>query len=281
VTVPGACNNTVGNTAITRVSGSFVDDGVKEGMHTTHPSFLASDYVVSVTPSTVTMSGNSSAGFVNATVTWLPMVDVDATPGAAGYATSAVHLLGQTLPTAAAASLTMEVERYGDRFWFLCGNSATTINLLWATGASAVTNAAFVFGNDRGANSGNTRNHPCRFARGDRERIADGYQDLYGPRPEEQITADWIREETTAVELRNRLFDLSAQPRVIVRFASFRTPDLRRMQVISFASDLDSVVAYPKYGSDGSWSGKRFRVLEVEQNMGPQFHTEILAVEAD
>jgi hypothetical protein len=53
------------------------------------------------------------------------------------------------------------------------------------------------------------------------------------------------------------------------------------MQVIAFSSDMDAVVAYPKYGSDGSWSGKRFRVLEVTQNPGPAFHTEVLAIEAD
>jgi hypothetical protein len=53
------------------------------------------------------------------------------------------------------------------------------------------------------------------------------------------------------------------------------------MSVIDFQSDLDAVVAYPKYGSDGSWVGKPMRVLEVVQNLGPAYHTEVVAIGAE
>jgi len=204
--------------------------------------------------------------------------------GAPGVASSAIPIFGfnyGSLP-GAATSFTSPNVRYGDRFWYGDGDVGDSTTYLWATGASAATNCADVLGVIRADVAGGML--PLRhgdYVRGDREDVASDYQDRYGPREEQQITADWIRDENTAVSLRNRRFDLTARPRVVVRFSTMRAPDLRRMQVIAFSSDLDSVVAYPKYGSDGSWSGKRFRVLEVTQNCGPAYHTEVLAIEAD
>jgi hypothetical protein len=204
--------------------------------------------------------------------------------GAAGVVTSALPVFGFNLvaDTAAVTTTTANYARYGDRFWYGDGDVAAAKNYLWATGASAATNAADLLGVIRADVAGGLL--PLQHAdylRGNREATASDYQSRYGPREEQQINADWIRDENTAVSLRNRRFDLTARPRVVVRFSSMRCPDIRRMQVISFASDLDAVVAYPKYASDGSWSGKRFRVLEVSQNGGPAFHTEVLAIEAD
>jgi hypothetical protein len=281
VTITGVNNNTIATNTITRVSGSYIDDGVKVGHYITHPNFGANTRVTVVAALTVTCSGVSALGFVNDNVTFEPRFCIDGTTTAAAYTTSAAHVLGQvSLALTQAVTNTFEAERYGDRFWFSYGVAASNINMLWGSGTNVLTNAAWLLGYER-VDSGVTRNNPATYARGDRERTAEDYQGFYGPREENQITADWIRDETTAVELRNRIFDLTARPRVIVRFSSFRVPDIRRMQVIEFSSDLDGIVAFPKYGSNGSWAGKRFRVLEVEQNMGPQFHTEVLAIEAD
>jgi hypothetical protein len=201
----------------------------------------------------------------------------DGSSGAANYATTAVHVLGRADHLARATTWGTNITRYGSRFWFL---SVGTFNMLWSSGTSAATNAAYLLGYPK-TDSGNTSDNPATYSRGNRETTASSYQSRYGPRQEQQITADWLRDENTAVSLRDRIFDLTARPRVQVRFSTMRAPDLRRMQVIAFSSDMDAVVAYPKYGSDGSWSGKRFRVLEVTQNPGPAFHTEVLAIEAD
>jgi hypothetical protein len=57
-------------------------------------------------------------------------------------------------------------------------------------------------------------------------------------------------------------------------------PDVQRMRVIQFDSSLDARRRYPKFGSDGSWQGKCLRVLEVTQDMGPSYHTELSCEEA-
>jgi hypothetical protein len=208
---------------------------------------------------------------------------VDGADTAAGWATSAAHVLGFYQAVAPAATVTGGVARYGKRFWFLTsavGGATTSFNIKWSSGASASTNCAYLLGYAR-TDSGVTADNPAAYSRGVRESLASTFEGYYGPREERQITAEWIRDENTAVELRDRIFDLTAKPRVVAKFASMRTPDLRRMQVIEFSSDLDTHVAYPKYGSNGSWAGKRFRVLEVEQDFTQTFHTEVLAIEAD
>jgi hypothetical protein len=195
------------------------------------------------------------------------------------FATEAVGIFGQPLGSlpAAAATITASIARYGDRFWFL---SSTIANYLWASGANQATCCADLLGFPR-TDTGFVTTSAATYARGDRERIAATYEGYYGPKEEQPITADWVRDETTAVELRNRIFDLTARPRPQVRFSSFRIPDVRVMSVIDFQSDLDAVVAYPKYGSDGSWVGKPMRVLEVVQNLGPAYHTEVVAIGAE
>jgi len=50
--------------------------------------------------------------------------------------------------------------------------------------------------------------------------------------------------------------------------------------VIELQSDVDPHVVFPRYGSGGSWAGKTLRVLEVEQGLGPNYATELLAMEA-
>ena len=161
----------------------------------------------------------------------------------------------------------MTVTRYGDRFWFGSAGSVTTahfFNMLWGTGTNVAKNSANLLGTDTGGDSGLVTDNPLRFSRGDRERIAATYDGYYDPREENQIDADWVRDELTAVELRNRPFDLTARPRPVVKLSSYHWPDIRPMQIIELQPDVDRRVSYPRYGSDGSWAGKQLRVLEVE-----------------
>ena len=206
---------------------------------------------------------------------------VDGSVTAPNFATAAIHVLGEYATTVAATSKTMTIARYGDSFWFGSAGSVTTahfFNMLWATGTNLATSGARLLGFDVGADSGLVTDNPAQFSRGDRERTAAVYDGYYDPREETQLVADWIRDERTAVQLRDRIFDLNARPRVVVRLTSHRIPDIRPMQVIELDPDFDSHVPYPKFGSDGSWAGKPLRVLEVTDN--PDFTTEILAVEA-
>jgi len=279
VTVTGVCNNTIGTNTITRLTGSFLEDGVEVGHYVTHPNFGANTYVTGVTALTVTCSGVSALGFANDNVTWEPRFSIDGTTGAAGYTTSAAHVMGHvSLAVTPAVSVTAEVERYADRFWFSYGVAASNINMLWGSGTNVATNAAHLLGYDR-ADSGTTRYNPAKYSRGDRERTAATLDGYYDPREETQFTADWIRDEATAVEKRNRHFDLTAKPRVCVPFRAFH-PGVRVMQVIELRSDVDPHVVFPRYGSGGSWAGKTLRVLEVEQGLGPNYATELLAMEA-
>jgi len=205
--------------------------------------------------------------------------------GAPGIASSALPVFGYNFSLVAGltgTSITSTHARYGDRFYIGDGDgNVTTNNFLWGTGANAATSCADVVGSAHADVTGGI----CPlvhgdFTRGDRERTAQTLDGYYDPREENQISADWIRDELTAVELRDRIFDLTARPRVQVRFVSRRVPDLRLMQVIEFQNDLDPINPYPGFGSDGSWAGKTFRVLEVEQQLGPDYSTEVLAVEA-
>ena len=52
------------------------------------------------------------------------------------------------------------------------------------------------------------------------------------------------------------------------------------MRVIAFTGEMDDRLPFPRYGSDGTWANKTFRVLEAEQDLGPSYHTEAYAIEA-
>ena len=51
--------------------------------------------------------------------------------------------------------------------------------------------------------------------------------------------------------------------------------------MIQFSSDFDNLIPFPKQGSDGSWAGKKFWVVETRQQAGPErWDTEVTCVEA-
>lgn len=192
--------------------------------------------------------------------------------------TSGLYALGLTTDTAVVTSVQAVIPRYMDCFWFDSG-SATTMQILWASGANAATNCALLTGSDK-VNTAVDTDQRGKYARGDRERAAAASQVSHGPREELPIAAQWIRKEAVAVQLRNRLFDLRSQPRPPIRLTSTKLWDLQRMRVLELSSDFDSRVAFPGYASDGSWANKRFRVLEVTQHIVSSWHQEVIAVAA-
>jgi hypothetical protein len=210
---------------------------------------------------------------------------VEALGTAAGVATSAIPVFGFNLTVGGgeASSATSNFARYGDRFFIGDGDVGTTETYKWGTGANAATNCADVLGYIRADSTGTTLGllH-ADYLRGTREVSASTFEGYYDPREELQITADWIRDETSAVMLRNRRFDLMSSPRVICKFATDFMPDVRRMQVVAIDGSVDVKSRFPKYGSDGSWIGKSILVLEVAQNLGPSdWTTEIMGIHID
>lgn len=115
-----------------------------------------------------------------------------------------------------------------------------------------------------------------------REKTLAGSVARYGARRDVQLDLRAVYDSSTAREVRNRLVALLGRARVSVEFATEKAPDVERGHVIQFDSDLDAALSYPLPGSDGSWVGKSFVVVETEQLLGPTaLFTRIRAVSLD
>lgn len=191
-------------------------------------------------------------------------------------ASSTCTALGMVFTTATSRSSNYAV--YADRFHFRAG---TTITLQFTTGANASVGCGQLLGwnSDQGID-GVTVHFTATYARGQRETTCATSQSLYGPRADSVITADWIRDENSAQQRRDREFDYGSAPRVRLRARSPFMADLQVMRVLSVSSDMDSRRAYPKYGTDGSWENKPMRVTKVVHYHAPTYHTEFEAEEA-
>jgi hypothetical protein len=226
-------------------------------------------------PAGITFSAAYSLATNLFTISATANFQLDTSGGAAGGATSAGRAMGFGIAlSVSAGSLAATQLRYAGRFW-IGGLIYTSLD--WGTGPNAATNAAYLLGWQR-ADVALASDYSATYVRGDRERLAATYDGYYDPKEENQITADWIRDEASAVQMRDRTFDLNAKPRVAVSLASYHLPDIRPMQVLQLQADVDAHVSYLKYGTDGSWAGKPLRVLQV--NDRPDDLIEILAVEA-
>lgn len=114
----------------------------------------------------------------------------------------------------------------------------------------------------------------------DREHEMTAAVALYGARRELNVEARTIHETRTALALRNRIHDLFRAPRTAIRFSTRKAPDIERGNVIEFGADLDAIASYPGPGSNGSWVGKRFMVVEVSHDLGPSsLDTDITAID--
>lgn len=217
---------------------------------------------------TWTMTYNHSTNMFEWTVTGAAITTM-----AAGTTCYAFGLVATT-----ATSRANNWPRYADRFYFVSG---TTITLKWSSGANAATGAGPLLGWNADQNVSAVVDYPyATYARGQRETTCATSQSLYGPRADAILTADWIKDEASAQQRRDREFDFGSAPRVQLVARTHCAPDLQVMRVIGISSDMDSRRAYPKYGTDGSWAGKPLRVLSVLHDSGPSYHTEFMAEEA-
>ena len=127
----------------------------------------------------------------------------------------------------------------------------------------------------------NTTSAPGDCPKGTRERTLDQARRNYGARREMTLQARTILDTDTARETRNRYIDLGALPRAVVSFRSLMVPDLELYHVLEFSSRFDSLVRYTEEGSDGSWAGKKFWVVDGRTHCRPKkWETEVVCVRA-
>lgn len=182
---------------------------------------------------------------------------------------------------AAGTSLAGAYGVYSERFW--SSGNGVGLQYLFGTGANLATSCGSLLGArqaDTTAASPGVLHWSADYSRGDRERESATRVAAYGATGDHTIRAEWLRDEDAAVSLRDRLWDMTSKPPIGVTFNSFRMVGLRRLQTFPVSSDFNAHVAFPRYGSDGSWAGKVLRALGVTQYMGPTFQTEVSAVEA-
>lgn len=91
----------------------------------------------------------------------------------------------------------------------------------------------------------------------------------YGARRPHQLTAKTILDTDTAREARNRIIDLGGAPRPMVSLRSARIRDMERYHVVELSSRFDPLVPYTEEGTDGSWAGKKFWVVNLRHYVGP------------
>lgn len=194
-------------------------------------------------------------------------------------ATSGWDSMGWYSDSAGAAASQTSEAIYCERFVFSSSNSHTHA-LRWATGTNSATCCAELLGASKLANSSTATLNRISLARNQRETLCAASEAAFGPRADAEVVAPWVRDESSAQRLRDGLFDFGSTPPVWVRFRSHACPDLQLMRVIQFTSDMDRRRPYPGYGTDGSWANKAFRVLEINHELTPSFHSEVYALEA-
>lgn len=198
---------------------------------------------------------------------------------AANDPTSGWHVLGLVGDVFNQSTTTFTNPRYAERFW-LCakGGTGDTITALWLTGTHAATSCGKTLGFDTSSDQVALYDN-ATYLRGDRQATAVAAVAQTGPKAELAIDASWIRVQASAIQLRNRVFDMLASPRCVVKFNTFTAPDLKRFQAIEFSNELDAHIPFPRGGTDGSWAGKVFIVTSVTQHLVDSWQQEVEAVE--
>jgi len=91
-----------------------------------------------------------------------------------------------------------------------------------------------------------------------------------------EIDADWIIITTTATNLRDYYHDFYSVPHWIIEFDTFlRASDLKVGHIIDFDDTI--MDAYMKLGGE-SWSGKKFRVMNISRSGIMDFHVKAIEI---
>ena len=232
---------------------------------------------IQATGSTALTGITYNSSFGTFTFTWGSAVTLNGNTGA-NKARTILPWLGFNIhaDSASATSHVSAVARWKDRYFVCRENTGTALTLKCATGANAATSALRLFGFETLGLDISTATQPfAHYPRGGREAEATTAL-AYTAEERPTIQLPWVRETAVAVDVRDRAFDLFHRaPPIVVRFRTKRAPDLQRMRVVEFDADLDPIWRYP----GGSWAGRRFWVVEVQQNGRPSLDQEIVLVE--
>ena len=166
---------------------------------------------------------------------------------------------------------TSDNEVESENFYFSCSGGSLVLN--WETGADGINaatprQAAALFGHDPQRDrtaTGWLTPHSPKSAREQAMAISRARYGSPDPRPR-QFRA--VNDTDTIRQIRNILAALLSAAPVRVFFRTTRAPDLELGRIIGFDDSLDEHRAYPEYGSDGSWAGKKFVVLGVTHYLG-------------
>lgn len=178
----------------------------------------------------------------------------------------------------AAASFTSDAEVDEEKFIITASYSFI---LQWENGANALTSAADLLGFDARHDTADAKWQPAQASKWYHERTYADAVARYGHKRELVIDGRATYETDTALDARRRVTDYLTSERLVLRFRTTRCPDLERGRIVELDADVGDLAVYPKQGSDGSWAGKNFMVLEVLQYMGPSYHQEVVAMEND
>jgi hypothetical protein len=202
------------------------------------------------------------------------------TPSAGSYdpekSCAALFGFDPSAATALASSLTSDAEVRGETFRFA---RAGAFALTPATGPNTSTSAHGLFGFLGVTDTSGAKIYCADFRRGYRERqIAAGPAGARGL-PPKTITLPWINDARAATDLRDLMISHEAEAPIQIRFATSQMPDLERGMVFESDEDLDTLLKFPRFGSDGTWANKTWRTLEVRDHVSMNFQ-EIVAEEA-
>lgn len=197
--------------------------------------------------------------------------------------TSAAALLGYSIKTySGGGPYVSDFEVEEERFIITTGRSSFALNP--ETGANGI-NAATpkqawgLLGYDPVRDLSGALGYTGHSVKNNREQTLALSATRYGKTRRKTIELKAVGATDSAREVRNRLIGLLAEPRVQIAFRTERAPDMELGRVIQFDASVDGLKPYPGAGSDGSWAGKKFQVLEVHQNCGNLWDQEIVAVE--
>jgi hypothetical protein len=169
------------------------------------------------------------------------------------------------------------------------GNTEEAFDLEWETGTNGTngnnTNAANLLGYDAARDDLGYSVAPALTMltaicpTGNREQAIAAITAGTGEKLPIVIEGRTIYDHDTAREVRNRAADLLCVNRPEISASLLWAVDLERGRVIEFDSSLDALWPYAVEGSDGSWAGKKFQVVDKVQHVAGSYITEIAAVE--
>jgi hypothetical protein len=197
----------------------------------------------------------------------------------------AMALLGYQKADIVGTDVTAQYDREEEMFHI--GNLSTAFDIEWETGTNGTNgtnlNCANLFGYDGARDNVSSGATDVSFMgvcpKNVREQAIAALTGATGERPPLRIDGSTIYDHDTAREVRDRATDLLCVNRPECWFPLLSMPDMESGRVFECDASLDELWPYAVEGSDGSWAGKKWQVLDKVQHAAGSYVTEVLAVE--